>query len=213
MVFANRAIAGVQVIGTWEDLSPRLGSFNWAPLDQVFAQADASHKFVVLTLVPGFGAPGWALADPVEWACFDRQYGDDAHLPAPLPPGRFAAQENGLTASGQGGRVFTLVESHHGTIVVGFQLTTSATTNPTVEAGPGYPAAERTDSLDVLTSALSRGLVAHADFLEVYEPDVVNPAMQCVLQRVEAHWAPAPTPACLPSSKPPAPHCHGSACT
>jgi hypothetical protein len=353
MVFGNRAIAGVQVIATWEDLEPHLGTFNWAPVDHVFAEADASHKFVVLTLVPGFGAPGWALAAPVEWACFDRQYGAGAHQPAPLAvpwdatylaswytflaavntrygtnpefrmvsaggptsvsdetslpnasgktkkdkalppadrgsdltawealgytperyevawqavfgiyahlftrqyvslalypglqiangagddaktedirtptsiltdgiaetkPGRFAAQENGLTASGQGGKVFTLVESHHGTIVTGFQLTTSATTNPAVEAGPGYPAAERTDPLDVLTSALNRGLQAQADFLEVYEPDVVNPALQCELQKVGTHWRAGPTPACPPlgSPKPPPPHCHGSECT
>jgi hypothetical protein len=63
------------------------------------------------------------------------------------------------------------VESHYGTVVIGFQLTTSATTNPTVEAGPGYPPAERANSLSVLASALNRGLQAHADFLEVYDPD------------------------------------------
>jgi hypothetical protein len=312
---------------------------------------DESHKFVVLTLVPGFDAPAWALAGAVQWACFDQQYGYDAHLATPLPlpwdttylgswyaflaavdahygtnpefrmisaggptsvsdetslpnadgktkkdkalppadrgsdiaawdalgytperyeaawrsvfamyahiftrqyislalypglqiansagddaktenirtpmdiladgiaetdRGRFAAQENGLTASGQGGNVFTLVESHHGTVVTGFQLTTSATTNPSVEAGPGYPAAERANSLDVLTTALNRGLQAHADFLEVYDPDVVNPAMQCLLQTVETHWVGGTAPSCPPSIKPPVPHCHGSACT
>ena len=106
------------------------------------------------------------------------------------------------------------MESHHGTVVIGFQLTTSATTNPTVEAGPGYPPADRGNSLDVLTNALNRGLQAHADFLEVYDPDVVNPTMQqCLLQTVATHWVAGPAPACPPTSKPPVPHCHGSACT
>jgi hypothetical protein len=57
MVFDNRAIAGVQVIAAWDDLEPHLGIFNWAPVDKVFAQADASHKFVVLTLVLALALP------------------------------------------------------------------------------------------------------------------------------------------------------------
>lgn len=40
-----------------------------------------------------------------------------------------------------------------------------------------------------LTLTFERGVAAHVDFLEVYEADVVNPAMQGVLQATLAQLA------------------------
>jgi hypothetical protein len=96
-VFSNPAIRGVQLIANWGSLEGKQGDFNWAPMDQVFCQADAAHKFVVLTLVPGFDTPAWVLngenmcvvqASPYTcdtWAEFGREYGAGSGKLGDLP--------------------------------------------------------------------------------------------------------------------------------
>jgi hypothetical protein len=85
-VYANQAISGVDVRIYWADVEPLPGTFNWAIIDQVFEAAADSQpaKFVVLTFVPGFGTPAWALGN-VAWAMFDREYGAGAGKPGCLP--------------------------------------------------------------------------------------------------------------------------------
>jgi hypothetical protein len=292
-VFENSSIAGVAPRINWKDVEPNVNQFNWQIIDQVFTQAAASRKFVVLTFVPGFGTPDWALQG-VTSAAFAHQYGPETGevgtLPMPwdqvylsrwfaflqdvadryesnpalrmisadgptsvseemslpdvgsdikqwtalgytpekyvaawkesfdayarifpkqfislalypgLPIGhdglrdvtqrtttvkqilaegleykeRFALQGNGLVAASNGDNVYDLVRSNSGMIATGFELTTSATTNPGREGDAVSP-------VHALTLALQRGLQAHVDFLEIYQADVVNPAMQQVL--------------------------------
>jgi hypothetical protein len=296
-VFNNSFIAGVELRAYWQDVEPQPNQFNWQFIDQVFAQAAASNKFVVLTLVPGFGTPSWALQGPVVTASFPRQYGPGQGQVGPLPvpwdnaylsrwftflqqvadryganpafrmisaagptsvssemslPARsediaqwvtlgytpalyegawntvfqtyarifprqyfslslypglrigdrrkpdaaqstltpqaivteglqyknsFALQTSGLTGAKNGANLlYNLVSSSSGTIVTGFQLTTSATNFP-AQMG------DAASSAGALGLTLQEGLAAHVDFLEVYEADVVNPAMETLLEQ------------------------------
>jgi hypothetical protein len=72
----NPAISGLMIRVTWKDMEPSYGTINWSITDPVFnlAEKDSSvaqprpglsaHKFVVLSFVPGFETPMWALSDP-----------------------------------------------------------------------------------------------------------------------------------------------------
>jgi hypothetical protein len=62
LVFKDYRISGVDLAIGWDILQPTDGPIDWTPLDCTFAHADASHKFVVLTLLPGWHTPAWALA-------------------------------------------------------------------------------------------------------------------------------------------------------
>jgi hypothetical protein len=91
-------------------------------------------------------------------------------------PRQFVVQTNGLTAakedpSSMGG--YALVASYSGRVAIGFQLTTSAMSHPS-NMGDA-------DGATALRKSLQKGLDAHAQFLEVYEPDVLSPAAQDVL--------------------------------
>jgi hypothetical protein len=91
-------------------------------------------------------------------------------------PKQFVLQTNGLTAakedpSNSGG--YDLVKSYSGQVVIGFQLTTSAMSHPDNMGDPDGPTA--------LQKSLQKGVDAKAEFLEVYEPDVLSPAAQAVL--------------------------------
>jgi hypothetical protein len=92
---------------------------------------------------------------------------------------RFALQTSGLTGSRNGSDLYNLVSSNSGVVVTGFQLTTSATMNP----GQMGDASNPVHALDL---SLQLGVATHVDFLEVYEADVVNPAMQGVLRVTES---------------------------
>jgi hypothetical protein len=88
----------------------------------------------------------------------------------------FALQTSGLTGAKNGTNLYNLVSSSSGTIVTGFQLTTSATNSPAQMGDAASP-------VGALGLTLQEGLAAHVDFLEVYEADVVNPAMQALLEQ------------------------------
>ena len=94
-------------------------------------------------------------------------------------PKQFVLQTNGLTAAKEdpansGG--YDLVKSYSGKVVIGFQLTTSAMSHPTDMGDP--------DGATALQKSLQKGMDAHVQFLEVYEPDVLNPAAQNVLASI-----------------------------
>lgn len=297
-VYTNASISGVAPRVDWQEMEPSAGDFDWQITDQVFAQAAASHKFVVLILVPGFDTPTWALPG-VATATFARQYGPGAGqvgaLPLPwdqtyltrwfaflqavadrygndpafrmiaaagptsvsvemsLPNGTadlarwmtlgytpdryvvawqtvfqayarifprqyislalypglplgtsgtrdasqttatpprvlaaglayragFALQTSGLAGARTGSDLYNLVRTNGGTVVTGFQLTTSATNDPGQMGDAASP-------LHALALTLQLGVAAHVDFLEVYEADVVNPVMQGLLQTTAA---------------------------
>jgi hypothetical protein len=78
-VFSDPFISGVDLLTQWCNLEPRPGVFNWLPLDQTFAQADAAGYFVVVTVIPGFETPAWALRGvrtvTSSWAYHNRDVG------------------------------------------------------------------------------------------------------------------------------------------
>jgi Beta-galactosidase len=94
-------------------------------------------------------------------------------------PSQFVLQENGMTAaknntSPEGG--YDVVKSYGGKVVIGYQLVTSAILHPTDMGDP--------DGVTALQESLQRGVDAQAQFLEVWEPDVLAPAAQNVLASV-----------------------------
>ena len=101
-------------------------------------------------------------------------------------PKQFVVQENGLTAvpTASSG-AYDAVKSYHGKVVTGFQLATSAMLSPTYMGNA--------DGVTALQNSLQRGMDANAQFIEVYEQDVLSPATQTVLAsfaRSLAHPAP-----------------------
>lgn len=104
-------------------------------------------------------------------------------------PKQFVLQTNGLTAAKEdpanaGG--YDLVKSYGGKVVTGFQLTTSATSHP---ADMGDP-----NGATALRESLQKGLDAHAQFIEVYEPDVLSLIAQSILANFARALAQAQTP-------------------
>ncbi len=91
-------------------------------------------------------------------------------------PKQFVLQENGMTAAKENTAIFgayDVVKSYGGQVVIGFQLVTSAMVHAIDMGDP--------DGATALQKSLQRGVDAHAQFLEVWEPDVLNPAAQNVL--------------------------------
>ncbi|HXX14410.1 MAG TPA: hypothetical protein VEJ47_05855 [Candidatus Eremiobacteraceae bacterium] len=70
----NPSISGVALQIRWRDLEPAQGQPDWSKLDQLFAAAESSHKWVQLLLFPGFFSPAWAL-EGVQTEMFPIQYG------------------------------------------------------------------------------------------------------------------------------------------
>jgi hypothetical protein len=93
-------------------------------------------------------------------------------------PAHFVVQENGLTSAGVDASLgaYNVVKSYGGKVVIGYQLSTSAMLSPVYMGNP--------DGVTALHDSLQRGLDAKAQFLEVYEPDVLAPAAQNVLASV-----------------------------
>jgi hypothetical protein len=194
----DRALKGASDITKWIDLgySPALYEGAWTTALAEYAKT-FHRRYLSLALYPGL---------PI------------ANEGSPYKA-QFALQENGLVYAGKdNGNVYDLVQASAGKIVTGFQLAQSATKNPGKEGGPADqpPPGQSpsvTEEVDALAAALNHGLAANVDFLEVYETDAVNPAMQCERQKAESHWSAGSTPACDSFPKPSPPHCHGSACT
>jgi hypothetical protein len=216
----DRALKGASDITKWIDLgySPALYEGAWTTALAEYAKT-FHRRYLSLALYPGLpianGAlePGSAPTDP--------RVATPTAIAAEGSPykAQFALQENGLVYAGKdNGNVYDLVQASAGKIVTGFQLAQSATKNPGKEGGPADqpPPGQSpsvTEEVDALAAALNHGLAANVDFLEVYETDAVNPAMQCERQKAESHWSAGSTPACDSFPKPSPPHCHGSACT
>ncbi|MBI4066553.1 hypothetical protein HY411_02445 [Candidatus Gottesmanbacteria bacterium] len=82
--YRNPSIRGVALRMEWNDIVSSQNKFHWDPLDQLFANAEANNKFVVLVLVPGYGTPSWAQSG-VRTETFSRKYGKGAGVASPLP--------------------------------------------------------------------------------------------------------------------------------
>ncbi len=70
----NPSVEGVALQIHWSDLEPLAGNPDWSKLDQLFAAAETSKKWVQLLLFPGFFSPPWALLG-VQTQMFPLQYG------------------------------------------------------------------------------------------------------------------------------------------
>jgi hypothetical protein len=70
----NPFISGVALQMRWRDIEPVQGKPDWSKLDQLFAAAESSKKWVQLLIFPGFFAPPWAL-EGAKTEMFAIQYG------------------------------------------------------------------------------------------------------------------------------------------
>jgi hypothetical protein len=80
----NPCISGVAFQIHWSDIEPGEGKLDWSKLDELFAAAEASKRWVHLEIFPGFFAPAWAL-EGVKIAQFAIQYGPGRGTVLPLP--------------------------------------------------------------------------------------------------------------------------------
>ncbi len=85
----NPFISGVALQIRWRDIEPVQGKPDWTKLDQLFAAAESSNKWVQLLIFPGFFSPPWAL-DGAKTQMFPLQYGPGKgameRLPMPWDP-------------------------------------------------------------------------------------------------------------------------------
>jgi hypothetical protein len=101
-------------------------------------------------------------------------------------PAKFVLQENGMTAAKDNTATFgayEVVKSYGGRVVIGYQLVTSAMLHPG-DMG-------NVDGATALQKSLQRGVEANAQFLEVWEPDVLSPDAQNVLAATASAFASA----------------------
>jgi len=80
----NSLISGVGFQIHWSELEPVQGKPDWSKLDDLFAAADSSKKWVQLCIYPGFFAPAWAL-EGVKTDQFAVQYGPGRGTALSLP--------------------------------------------------------------------------------------------------------------------------------
>ena len=80
----NPFIGGVALQIHWSDIEPTEGKPDWSKLDQLFAAAESSKKWVQLLIFPGFFSPTWAL-EGVKTEQFAIQYGPGTGTLLSLP--------------------------------------------------------------------------------------------------------------------------------
>ena len=83
-VLSNPSIMGVALQIRWRDLEPAEGKPDWSKLDQLFAAAESSQKWVQLLIFPGFFSPPWAL-EGAKTEQFAIQYGPGTGTVERLP--------------------------------------------------------------------------------------------------------------------------------
>ncbi len=81
---SNPSIRGVALQIHWGDIEPVEGKPDWSKLDQLFAAAERSKKWVQLLIFPGFFSPAWAL-EGVKTEQFPIQYGPGKGTVLSLP--------------------------------------------------------------------------------------------------------------------------------
>ncbi len=80
----NPFINGIAAQINWRDIEPVQGQPDWSRLDELFAAAESSKKWVQLAIFPGFFAPEWA-KDGAQSDLFPIQYGPGHGTVAVLP--------------------------------------------------------------------------------------------------------------------------------
>lgn len=71
---SNPFVSGAALQIRWRDIEPIQGKLDWSKLDQLFAAAESSHKWVQLLIFPGFFSPPWAM-EGAQTEMFPIQYG------------------------------------------------------------------------------------------------------------------------------------------
>lgn len=96
-------------------------------------------------------------------------------------PKQFALQTSGLNASKQsnGAGGYSIVLSYNGQISTGFQMSTSASVRPANMGDASNPVNALELSIMKGTQPNQAGM--RINYLEIYEPDIINPDMQDVL--------------------------------
>ncbi|PWT89876.1 MAG: hypothetical protein C5B54_08195 [Acidobacteria bacterium] len=96
-------------------------------------------------------------------------------------PKQFALQTSGLNAAKQsnGAGGYSIVLSYSGRISTGFQMSTSASVRPANMGDASNPANALELSIMKGTQPNQEGM--RINYLEIYEPDIINPDMQEVL--------------------------------
>jgi hypothetical protein len=80
----NPFIRGVAFQIHWSEIEPVEGRVDWSKLDQLFAAAESSKKWVQLCVYAGFFSPAWALQG-AKTEQFPVQYGPDKDKVLSLP--------------------------------------------------------------------------------------------------------------------------------
>jgi hypothetical protein len=82
----NPFISGVAYQIHWSDIEPVQGKPDWSKLDDLFASAESSKKWVQLCVYAGFFSPAWALVG-AKTQLFPAQYGPEKGklLTLPMP--------------------------------------------------------------------------------------------------------------------------------
>lgn len=80
----NQFISGVAYQIHWSDIEPVQGKPDWSKVDELFAAAESSKKWVQLLIFPGFFAPAWA-KEGAQTEQFPIQYGPGKGTVMSLP--------------------------------------------------------------------------------------------------------------------------------
>ena len=80
----NSFISGVEFQIRWRDIEPTQRQLDWSKLDELFAAAESSKKWVQLVIYPGFFTPSWAV-EGVKTAEFAIPYGPGRGTVEKLP--------------------------------------------------------------------------------------------------------------------------------
>ncbi|HEX5417555.1 MAG TPA: beta-galactosidase [Chloroflexota bacterium] len=160
-------------VAQWRTLgyTPQKFEDAWRQTLATYAQAFPTTQSALI-MYPGLPIPDSAASDQTR--------SDLVALAVNSYPGRVAIQTSGLSARKQDHPTlgYTLVQQSSPKTIVGFEMGTSATEKP-ARMGNANPVVALQDSIDF-------GLKAGANYLEIYEADVNNPAMQSALRDARA---------------------------
>jgi hypothetical protein len=154
-------------LAMWKQLGYNLQKYEtaWQQTLAVYVQSFPTTQ-ISLTFYPGLPIPDTSAeaATRIDLANFAfTHYGQ-----------QMSFQENGLSARKGGPSLgYDLVMQYSSQTTTGFEMGTSATQKPDQMGGTTASAA--------LQSSVNLGLQAGVKFLEIYEPDVLNPDLQAIL--------------------------------
>jgi Fibronectin type III domain/Beta-galactosidase len=105
-ILTDTRIVGLEIAGSWSDLEPTEGVYDWSSLDTLLAQAEAHGKKVLLRIVSGgMNTPDWVLSNPnvqtftfIDTNPYHSTYGQPVTIPLYWDP-TFLAKETAFIAA------------------------------------------------------------------------------------------------------------------